>query len=261
MTSDDLFWRLMLAMRTVEEAALLWRLAAVRADEYAYRISNRAVSRHLGNTVTRQTLDRTARRLVDAGLVTVRFVRAAYTEYRLDGAGLGRLAKSSELGQNEPVQFRATLAHFDPFDTAVRYALPTATFASRLAMLLRGRDEALMFVWLHQAGADGSPLRVSSRDLGPLLLGLIDRRTAMRAMDRLASAGLVSVTPMARAGTEYSINCSSVQALLHQPFPFPEDAAATMPGWANLHFPLLHRLAQAVSAETTPADNDAAMEV
>ncbi|MBW8833524.1 MAG: hypothetical protein JF606_29970 [Burkholderiales bacterium] len=114
--------------------------------------------------------------------------------------------------------------------------------------MLRGnREDAILLAWLHQAGAAAEPLRVSSRDMEGLLCGLVDRRTAMRAMARLQSGGLVVVTPLGRAGTQYRLDGHALAALLAT-FPFHEDAAATMPGWANLTFPLLQRLAPAAAA-------------
>jgi hypothetical protein len=260
MTSDDLFWRLVLAMRTVDEAALVWRLAAVRADEHPYRISNRGISRHLGEAVTRQTLDRMARRLAEAGTVSTRVLRNAYTEYRLEGGALARLLDQLPSAQSEPPHACVTVARIEPL-TGDLLGLPKSTAGTRLCLLRRSREDSLLLVWLLQLGAHLSPICVSGRGLQEALLGLIDRMTAMRSLARLASAGLVSVTPMGRSGTEYSLNGDALHTLMHQLFPFHEDAAATMPGWANVDFPLLHRLAQGRSAGTTPAAEDAAMEV
>jgi hypothetical protein len=259
MTSDDLFWRLVVAMRTVDEAALLWWLAAVRADEHAHRSSNRAVSRQLGDAVTRKTLDRTARRLTEAGTLTTRVLRNRYTEYRLDGVALAGIVQRAPQGQLGPLNVCGSVGQLDPIG-GWPLGVPESTVGSRLSLLRGSREDSLLLIWLLQAGAHGRPVCVSGRDLSAALLGLIDRRTAMRAFARLESAGLVTVTPMARSGTEYSLDESALHDLVHQPFPFHEDAAATMPGWANLDFPLLHRLTRAVPAEPVTAVNDATVE-
>lgn len=259
MTSDDLFWRLVVAMRTVDEAALLWRLAAVRADEHAYRSSNRAVSRQLGDAVTRKTLDRTARRLTETGALKTRVLRNRYTEYRLDGAALAGIVQRAPKGQLGPLNVSGSVGHIDPI-SGCPLGVAESTAGSRLSLLCGSREDSLLLIWLLQAGAHGRPVCVSGRDLSAALPGLIDRRTAMRAFARLESAGLVAVTPMGRSGTEYSLDEGALHRLVHQPFPFHEDAAATMPGWANLDFPLLHRLARAVPAEPVAAVNDATVE-
>ena len=260
MTSDGLFWRLVLVTRSVEEASLLWRLAVVRADEFAYRISHRVVSQHLGGIMDRKTLDRAATRLTATAVVSTRVLRKTYTEYRLDSTAFAQLTELTPPGQSDPLRIHTAVGQIDPTKSGSICGLQSATTAARLCMLLRSRDEALLLVWMHQVGAASAPVRVSSRDLESSLLGLVDRRTAMRSMARLQTAGLVTVTPMGRAGTEYRLDGAALHALVHQPFPFHEDAAASMPGWTSLTFPLLQRLNQALPAAATPAAQEAAME-
>jgi hypothetical protein len=136
--------------------------------------------------------------------------------------------------------------------------LPASTALARVCMLRGNREEAILLAWLHQAGAAVDPIQVSSRQMSDMLLGLIDRRTAMRAMARLQADGLVAVTPLGRAGTQYRLDGGALAALLSS-FPFDGSAAAVMPGWADLKFPLLQRLdvalAEAVqSPEAAPAE-------
>jgi hypothetical protein len=125
--------------------------------------------------------------------------------------------------------------------------------------MLRGnREEAVLLAWLHQAGAALDPIQVSSRQMSEMLLGLIDRRTAMRAMARLQADGLVAVTPLGRAGTQYRLDGGALATLLSS-FPFESSTAAIMPGWADLKFPLLQRL-DAATAEAAPSPEAAPAE-
>lgn len=253
MTSDELFWRLVVVSRTVDETALLWWLAAVRADEFPYRSSSREISRCLGNALARSTLLRATASLVRQEVVEAKTVKNAYVEFRLNPDRLAR-----RLGQSGALRIQCAVPHFDPLGQSVMLHLPSATACARLCILRGNREDAILLAWLHQAGAAAEPLRVSSRDMEGLLCGLVDRRTAMRAMARLQSGGLVVVTPLGRAGTQYRLDGHALEALLAT-FPFHEDAAATMPGWANLTFPLLQRLAPA--AEATQVAEVAALQV
>ena len=258
MTSDELFWRLVLVTRTVEEAALLWWLAVVRANEHPYREPVRTLERMFG--LGRNAVFRARAKVEATGAVKSRVHPNRYTEFTLQVQALVSLLGASSLGHIDMVRCDSAPLRFDPIAPAPILGFDSATVGSRLSTLLRSRDEALLLVWLHQVGAASAPVRVSSRDLESSLLGLVDRRTAMRSMARLQTAGLVTVTPMGRAGTEYRLDGAALHALVHQPFPFHEDAAASMPGWTSLTFPLLQRLTQALPAAATPAAQEAAME-
>lgn len=254
MTSDELFWRLVLASRTIDEAALLWWLAAVRADEFSYRSSSREISRCLGN-IGQKAILRAAESLVSQGLVELKVVKNVRIELRLL---VDRV--DNHLGQIVSLQTKSAARQFDPCRHGLIDDLLSSTACSRLCMLQGNREEAILLAWLHHAGAATDPVRVSSRDMEAWLCNLVDRRTAMRAMARLQAVGLVAVAPMGHVGTEYRLNGGALQALLAT-FPFDEAAAATMPGWANLTFPLLQRLSLASSVGAAPTAQVADMEV
>ena len=75
------------------------------------------------------------------------------------------------------------------------------------------------------------------------------------------SAGYVEITSLGRAGTEYRIYAGALESLLTAS-PFPEGAAASIPGWTTLSFPLLQRLGgdPLAGAEVTQAEEVAALE-
>ena len=256
MTSDDLFWRLVLASRSLDEAALLWWLAAVRADEIAYRSSSQEIATRFGNAVNRKAILRSSGVLKSEGLIEARTVKKSTTKFRLAGDQLVGL-----LGQNCLAQSWSALGSFDPFSSTTLHGARPSTAWSRVCILRGNREEPILLAWLHASSAHVEPLRVSSREMASALDGRVDRRTAMRALARLELAGLVSITSLGRAGTEYRLSMAQLSALLGT-FPFPEDAAATMPGWASLSFPLLERLGGDLfaGAETTQAAEVAALE-
>ena len=257
MTSDELFWRFVLASCSVGEAALLWWLSASRADEFPHRSTGREISRGLGSIANQKALLRAAGVLVAADLVETRTLKNTHTTFRLKAESLSRF-----LGHIDSMPSDSAVIRFDPVEPPSVLGLQKSTACARLCMLRGNREDAILLSWLYDAGASAVPVRLSSRQLESLLGGLIDRRTAMRSLARLQSSGLVSVKPLGRAGTEYRLDGAALEALLGT-FPFPEDAAATMPGWANLSFPLLQRLDLALAgsgAAATRAVDVAAME-
>jgi hypothetical protein len=255
MTSDQLFWRLVLVSRSVDEATLLWWLTSSRADERASRLAPRTLESLFG--VDRKQVVRARRALESNGLVESRVLADRYAEARLDADRLAsRLART---GQTAAVDEQCAPRQFDPFREATFSGIALATACSRICMLRGNREDAILLAWLHQAGAADKPIRVSSRDMETCLGGLVDRRTAMRALTRLESDGFVSVSPLGRVGTEYRLDGEALAALLSAS-PINEDAAAMMPGWSNLSFPLLQRLDPS-SAEATTAVLSVALEV
>lgn len=267
MTSDEVFWRLLMASRSIEEALLLWRLCG-QSSVSANRASNRRISRAFGEVATRWNLDRAAVALNRRGLISAQVLKRAYTEYQINLPAVASLltealpqtapacnclrvaqfeASGDEVlggevpGQNAPADKYFTVAQFDPCNSAEVVGLPGPTLGCRIALLVRSRDEAILILWLAQNGAAESPVLVTTRAMHEALLGLVDRRTAMRAVARLSVAGLVSIETRGRAGNEYRLNGDALRALVHQPFPFPESSAR-MPGWSNFNLPLLMRL-------------------
>lgn len=259
MTSDELFWRLVTASNSLDEAGLLWWLAAVRADEFTYRIANRAIGRYFGGVIGRPTLDRVSARLRERSLITASTLRNHHVNYKLN---FDKFLEFAVSGQFEPLRIDSSVVQFDPICPQHIGTLDSSTAWARACMICGNREEPLVLAWLHAAGAHVTPLRTSSRQMESALDGQVDRRTAMRALARLSSASLVSITSLGRAGTEYQLDGAALEALLRT-FPFPEDAAATMPGWANLSFPLLQRLDLALAgsgAAVNRAADVAAME-
>ena len=259
MTSDDLFWRLVLASRSLDEATLLWWLAASRADESPYRVPATFLERFFG--LKRVAVRRVRQELEAEGLVTTRILSRHSTQYKLDAAKMLAFIRPSASGHLDTAQSWSALYLNDPQVHCEAFQLPMATARSRICMLLGSRDEGILVAWLLGARAHINPLFTSSRDMESALGGLVDRRTAMRALTRLQSAGYVAIKPSGRAGTEYRLEVDAFEMLLTA-CPFPEDAAATMPGWANLNFPLLQRLGGGLLAgvEPTQAAEVAALE-
>jgi len=116
-----------------------------------------------------------------------------------------------------------------------------ATMWSRVALLLRDREAVLVLAMLHAAMSNHPALRQSSRQIGDMLGGLVDRRTAMRSVRRLQDHGLVDVAAEGRAGTVYRIHQEALAQLVHAS-PVWQDAVGAAPGWSNLTFPLLDQL-------------------
>ena len=259
MTSDDLFWRLVLASRSVDEAALLWWLAAGRADESPYRLPNRALERSFGIDGT--SLLRVRRRLEVDGVVATRVLTRHGTQFSLNAEKLLAAARFEYSGQFAVAQSWSALLQIDPLHRPEFFGLSCTTAWSRMCVLLGNREETLMLVWLHANCAHVETVRGSTRDMGLALGGLVDRRTAMRALTRLQSAGYVEITSLGRAGTEYRIDAGALESLLTAS-PFPEGAAASIPGWTTLSFPLLQRLGGDLLAglEATQAAEVAALE-
>jgi hypothetical protein len=259
MTSDELFWRLVLVSRSLTEAALLWWLAAGRADESPYQVPSRALAKTFGIDGT--DLLRARRKLEADGILMTRVLTRHSTQFTMSAAKLKDAVGPERLGQFAVAQSWSALLQIDPIGRFDIPDLAAAATWSRICILLGSREQAILLAWLHGSRAHVEPLRASSRDMESALGGLVDRRTAMRALTRLQSAGYVEITSFGRAGTEYRLNADALGALLTAS-PFPEDAAATMPGWANLSFPLLQRLGADpfADAEATQAAEVAALE-
>ena len=293
MNSDELFWQMTLSLRTVDEAEVLWWLAACGAEERPYKEFPRGELKRIFG-YSRSKIFRARARLEELQLVSTVVHRHRASEFTLDFSALrqfllqsvGRISEAkllhsgsgatalrppaqshpSPTDQPKPQDSRehgaASPGHLDPFTGEV-FGLPTPTASCRLCILLRSREQAMLLIWLHQVGAHRTPVRLSTRALATALLGLIDRRTAMRAFDRLHAAGLVTLTPGDRTGTDYCLNAGALRDLLHQPFPFSSAAAKLTPGWVLLDMPLLHRpgfAEDASAADPTPAPAGSALE-
>jgi len=226
--SDPLFLRLVMACRTVDEALLLWWLIAVRADEYTYRSSSRQLVRSLGGAFDHKTCLRALDRLAGEGVLSLRKVNRAFLQIALDSARVRTM-----LGQCDAMGSDCALRHIDPMRHGRVAGLAAATAWSRVALHRRSREQVLLLAWLFHSGADASPLHVSSRSIEAAVGVRMDRRTALRAMSRLADDGLIDVS-RGSAGAFYRLHEGLVIDLVHKPFPFDGDAVATMPGWADL---------------------------
>jgi hypothetical protein len=256
MTSDELYWRLALACRNVEEATLLWWLASFRADERPYREPPTTLERLFG--LRRDRVFRVRQALSGEGLISTRILQRSYTDFTLHREALAAKLGKASLGQIAVAWNHSTLLQFDPVQ-AWPLGLSGPRTCTRLCMHLRSREAAILLAWLYREGASTAAVRKSSRSLEQELQGLVDRRTAMRAMERLQSAGLVDVTVLGRAGTEYRLRGDAIASLLST-FPFHEDAIVTTPGWVDLDFPLLHTLSLP-DVEATLAVVEPALEV
>jgi hypothetical protein len=256
MTSDELFWRLALGSRSIKEAALLWWLAAVRADERPYREPQRHLfARGLG--LTRSDLFRLRTSLAAEGVLSTE-IRASCASFfsLLPEKLVLKLWKGSgpQIGIEGPV---GSPLPFDPLLATPVFGLASATAYSRLCMLRRSLEQVVLLACLHQLGAGSHSIVISGRGLEDRSLRLVDRYTVMREVSRLQRDGLVVVTPRGRAGTEYRLNGDALGAMLTSA-PASSMAFAATPGWAEAPFPLLQRLDVATaeaaqSPEAAPA--------
>lgn len=272
MTSDEFFWRLVLATRTMDEAVLLWWLALVRADERPYIPPPRALELMYG--LDRLRLSTATRSLKSRGLVSIKVKQSRFTQFTLtadslrDAIGLGHpntvgrffpaygfdpaslpTATTGSLGQSATARSNSPLLHFDPL-TQVSYEGVAASKAyARLCIKRRNRGEAIVLAWLLQVGWSREWFTVSSRKLHALLGGLVDRRTMLRTLQRLADCGLVEVTDAGRDGMNYRLHQEACRDLLLTR-PENADAARTLPGWSSVAFPLLAKLT--LDAATSP---------
>jgi hypothetical protein len=236
MTSDQLFWRLVLALPTVDQAVLAWWLCAVRADQTAHVEQPGAYLRLFA--LTRDRIRRSRQALEACDLVRSKVLVGRSAKLSIDFDRLQFL-----LGHIATAAIQWPPSVFDP--SALSNAADAKT-ACRLSMLLAHREQAIVMFWLMSV-ASAKAISLSTRGLTDALGGLVDRRTAMRAVARLQDAGLVKVKALGRSGSEYRVVWPAVDALLAT-FPFHEDARATMPGWADLKFPLLDQLSEAMGA-------------
>lgn len=250
MTSDELFWRIVVATQSLEDALLLWWLAAIGADEEIYKEPRGTLVRIFG--LTRQQIARTRQRLESSNLVRTKILLDRYTHFILSADALNEL-----LGQTVMVNSDCAPYRFGPTRHDSAFDLPPFAAWSRLALIRRNRDEAILIAWLWQSDAHSVGVVATGHDVERRVLGFIERRTAMRAMARLADAGLVRIEPLGREGARYHLDAAAVISLLAT-FPFHEDAVTVLPGWSTLDFPLLGRIASSLAAEPSASSRPVA---
>jgi len=120
-------------------------------------------------------------------------------------------------------------------------SVPAPAALSRLSLILRNREQAILLSWLHQCGAMAEHVTFTTRALEIALSGLVDRRTAMRVLQRLAIAGLLSIEPLGNKGSAYMLNRTALSTLLNI-LPATEMATHRLPGWTAKTFRLLDQL-------------------
>ena len=250
MNSDELFWRVVVATKTLDDGLLLWWLAAIGADEDVYKEPKGTFERLFG--LTRKQIARSRVRLSSSGLVAAQLSWTRRTAFKIDADNLVAL-----VGQIVQVDTQCQLGQFGPVRPAAAFGLPPFSAWSRFALIRRDRDEAILIAWLWQFEAHSVGVVATGHEVERQVLGLIERRTAMRAMARLSDAGLVRIEPLGREGARYHLDAAAVLSLLAT-FPFHEDAATVLPGWSNLDFPLLSRIASSLAATPSASSSHVA---
>ncbi len=260
MTSDDAFWRLLLATHSVDDAILVWWLIATHADKRAYREPAGTLERLFG--LSRTQVLRARRRLEAQGLVTAQVLKGRYTDLALNVTALatcvgqfvmvdactpplqvdplatfndpespaqkGGVSRSSDrvVGQNVMVDACTPPLRFDPLSCHVSCEMPFSTLASRVAMRRRRRSDAIVLMACVQWCLP-NPCVVSGREIGRRLEGLVDRKTTARTLLRLEADGLISMNCNA-ASIRIAVSVEALQVLTQTG---PNDAFS-VPGWA-----------------------------
>jgi DNA-binding transcriptional ArsR family regulator len=250
----------------------------MEADQEAYKVPRWTLGRLFG--LSRKQVARSRVRLDSTGLTTAQVARDHRTTFTVHAevlaATLGRsvsvnsdcapghfgptIEETERLAgmvQIVPVNSDCAPGQFEPLRVGAAFDLPPFAAWSRIALICRNRDEAILVAWLYQCGAHLTGVVATTRQIESRLLSLVARCTVMRAMARLSDAGLVRIEPLGREGARYHLNAAAVLSLLAT-FPFHEDAATVLPGWSNLDFPLLSRIASSLAATPSASSSHVA---